>query len=141
MPPSGSDQCSSRPARPRTCVARSARRPAAAPRVEVVRVAGELADRLAGVDEVALPVAGGAVDDVALVAGRAEVQRAVGDHVVHGLRDGPVLERRFLEVDDVVDDDVAVRVEAQRADVVREARVAVERGREAQLRRSARGRG
>ena len=58
-------------------------------RIEVVRLAGELADRLAGGVVVALPVAGGAVVDVLLVAGGAEVERAVVGDVDDGLRDRP----------------------------------------------------
>lgn len=98
--------------------------------LEVTRCTGELHDcqtqpgategrgALAGIAEVSLVVAGGPVDDVAFVAGRAEVQRAVSGDRVDRLRDRPVLERMLVEVQDVVDNDVAVRLEPPGPNVV-----------------------
>ncbi len=85
--------------------------------------------------EVALEVPGRALREVALVAGRGEVERSRCGHGVDGLRDDAVLEDRLVEVEDVVDDDVAVvRRVAERLDVRREARFADVRRREEELR-------
>ena len=85
------------------------------------------ADGTAG-DEVTFPGAGGAGGEVAGVGGGGEVEGAVGGDVVDGLGDGAILEGAFVEVGDVVDDDVAVVGEAQGADVGGEAGDAVEGG-------------
>jgi hypothetical protein len=71
---------------------------------------------------------------VALIAGGAEVQRSVRRHRVDRLSDRAVLERALVVIDDVVGDHVAARLEAQRADVVGEARVAREGRGEPELR-------
>ena len=99
-----------------------------------MRLAGELADRASRATEVVLVVGRRPVERVALVAGGAEVQRAVGGHGVDRLSDRAVLERALVVVDDVVGDHVAAGVEAQRADVVGELGVAGEGGGEPELR-------
>ncbi len=79
-----------------------------------------------------LPDTGRAVVEIALVAGRGEVQRPAGGHVVHCLRDRSVLERALVVVADVINDDVAAG-RAQVADILREARLAGERRGEVEL--------
>ena len=58
-------------------------------------------------DEVTFKGAGLVVVLVAGVGGRGEVQRSGGGDLVHGLGDRAVLKRAFVEVRDVVNDDVA----------------------------------
>ena len=91
-----------------------------------------LDEQLAARDEVALPGARRAVVQVPGVAGRREVEAAVGGRRVDSPGDDVVLERRLPEVDDVVDDDVRPG-RAQRLDVLGEPRLATERRREVQL--------
>src|SRR6185369_11261158 len=102
---------------------------------EVVQVRAGEGSRVRGGagQEVALPGAGGQIVGVSLVAGRGKVENAAARHRVDRLGHGPVLERRLVEVDDVVDDDVAA-VGGQGDDICRECRLVGGGGRETERR-------
>ncbi len=102
---------------------------------EVVQVRPREGGRVGGAagEEVALPGTRGQVVGVPLVAGRREVDDTGGRHRIDRLRHWIVLERRLVEVDDVVDDDVAAGC-GQVEDVLREARLTGEGGRETEAR-------
>src|SRR4051812_33891398 len=87
-------------------------------RFEVVEVA-ELV--YSTVHEIALPRPRVPALEVAGISGAREVENALRGHVVHCLRDGPVLEWAFVRVGDVVDDHLAP-IRLQASDVLRHLR-------------------
>jgi hypothetical protein len=102
---------------------------------EVVQVRSREGSRVRGGtgQEVAFPGARGPVGLVPFVARGGEVEDAGGRDRVDRLRHDSVLEGRLVEVDDVVDDDVAP-IGGQVEDVLREARLADARRRVAERR-------
>ena len=103
-------------------------------RAEVVPDAERLAvhDQGGSSGVVALPGAGRAVVQVAVVAARGKEEAAVRDRRVDALDHDAVLQVRLVQVPDVVDDDVRPRL-AQRLDVLGEPRLPARRGREVQI--------
>src|SRR5215831_453398 len=76
--------------------------------------------------EVALPCARVSIGQVAPVARRREIERAILGDVVHRACDDAILKYRLVAVGDVVRDDVAMIGIAEQANVIGEAVYAVE---------------
>src|SRR5215204_5146244 len=82
-------------------------------------------DRTRGpaIDKVSLPCTACRVIQVSLVSSGAEIQCPIGNDLVDGLCDETVLEGRFVEIADVINDDIT-SCGAQIENVLRELRLA-----------------